>query len=370
MESLLQILISAGLAGGLAALLAVLLLLAERYLVVYGKCRIDINAGGRELDVDGGNDLLTSLRNSGIFLPSACGGRGTCAYCKLQITAGGGPVGPTEAPLLSEQEIGQDVRISCQCKVRNDLKIVIPDELLAVREYRGVVEEIRDLTHDIKELRIKLIDPETIEFLPGQYIQLEAPAYGKNSQPVFRAYSMSNAPSDAAHVETIVRLVPGGICTTWVFTLLKEGDEVSFTGPFGDFRLSDSDSEMVWIAGGSGMAPFWSILRYMQNNGIARKCTYFFGAVRQKDMFFMDQMQRMERELEWFRFVPALSGPEQPDAWDGEIGLITEVVARHVENNSDVEAYLCGSPGMIDASMEVLRDKGVPEGRIFYDKFA
>ncbi len=365
-----QILIAAGLVSLVSGLFAVLLLVAERYLVVYGTCKIDINSGDRELEVEGGDNLLMALKGGGIFLPSACGGRGTCAYCKLDILEGGGPVGPTESPLLSTEEIASGVRISCQCKVRNDLKVEIPEELLFVREYRGRVEWIRDLTHDMKELRIELIEPETIKFVAGQYVQIEAPAYRGSPAPVFRAYSMSNPPSDDRHVETIIRLVPGGTCTTWVFEILREGDEVSFTGPFGDFRLSDGDREMIWIAGGSGMAPFWSIARDMKDKGIARPCTYFFGAVRGKDMFFLDEMRQMEKELPSFRYLPALSGPEEGDDWAGETGLITEVVGRCVTNGAEKEAYLCGSPGMIDASIEALHAKGITDDHIYFDKFA
>jgi Na+-transporting NADH:ubiquinone oxidoreductase subunit F len=370
MSPVLTVLIAAGAASALMALLAALLVVAERFLVHYGTCTIDINEGKRKLEVEGGQPLLQALTQSGIFIPSACGGRGTCAFCKCRITSGGGPVSPTEAPLLSEEELAGDVRISCQVKVRNDMAIAIPEALFSVRAYRGAIERIRDLTGDIKEVRIGLIEPGEIEFTPGQYIQLEAPPYGDNPESVYRAYSVSSPPSDSHHLETIIRLVPGGICTTWVFTLLKEGDEVRFNGPHGEFGLSDTDAEMVWIAGGSGMAPFWSILRAMKERGIARPTTYYFGAVRQRDMFFLEAMRAMEEELDWFRFVPALSAPEEGEEWPGERGLITEVVDRHVTDGAGKEAYLCGSPGMIDAAIEVLKQKGITDERIFYDKFA
>lgn len=369
MSSLLAIIISAGLAGGLSSTLAALLLVAERYLVSYGACRIDINAGARELDVQGGTDLLMTLKNNSVFVPSACGGRGTCAFCKVKIFEGGGPVGPTESPLLTEEEIADNIRISCQCKVRNDLRLEIPESLLLVREYRGRVVAIRDLTYDMKELRIKLIEPETMEFVPGQYIQLEAPPYKGSRESVFRAYSVSSLPSDKSQLELIIRLVPGGICTTWVFNHLKEGDDVTFTGPFGDFRLTDSDREMVWVAGGSGMAPFWSMIRDMTERNIARKCTYFFGAAADKDMFFLEELNRLSKEHSWFTYVPALSQPEPDSAWGGQIGLITDALDKHVAAADGKEYYLCGSPGMIDAAMEILRAKGVPEEAIYYDKF-
>ena len=347
------------------AALAALLLVAERFLANYGPCRIDVNAGARKLDVRGGQTLLAALKNAGVFLPSACGGRGTCAYCKVKVSSGGGPVAPTETPLLTAGEVAADVRISCQLKVRGDMAVFVPEELLAVREYRGRVEKIRDLTHDVKELTIRLIEPGEIDFAAGQYVQLQV-----GGEPVWRAYSISSPPQVRDAIELIIRLVPGGICTTWVFTKLREGDEVRFTGPYGSFGLSDGGGGMVWIAGGSGMAPFWSMVRDMQRRGLRRRCTYFFGAVAARDLFLLRELKQLESQLDWLRFVPALSRPAEGDDWSGQVGLITEVVARHVPDAADVEAYLCGSPGMIDAAVTVLRRKGIGEGRVFFDKFA
>ena len=364
------VLVAAGVACVLSVVRSVLLIVAERYLVNYGTCVIDINEGDRAIEVTGGESLLASLRNEGIFIPSACGGRGTCAYCKLTVTSGGGPLLPTEEPLLTAEEIAEDVRISCQVKVRSDIRVTIPPELFAICEYRGLIERIRDLTHDIKELRIKLIEPETIEFVAGQYIQLQAPEYDGNPEPVYRAYSMSSKPSETGYVETIVRLVPGGICTTYVFEHLAEGDEILMNGPYGDFRLSDTDKEMVWIAGGSGMSPFWSMVRHMAEAGIERKVTYFFGAVKRRDIYFVEELRALEAELPWFTFIPALSAPDEEDNWEGEVGLITDVVGRNITGDPEqIEGYLCGSAGMIDASVNVLTSKGLAEEHIFYDKF-
>jgi len=364
------ILIASALVCAVSGALAALLVFAERFLVRYGRCLIDINRGHKRLTAQGGRTLLATLMEEGIFVPSACGGRGTCALCKLKVLQGGGPLAPTEVPLLKPDEIRDRVRISCQVKVRNDIAIEVPEELFSIRSYRGVVERILDLTHDIKELRIRLVEPESIRFTPGQYIQLVAPAYEGSPEPVYRAYSMSRPPSDDRAVETIIRLVPDGICTTWVFRHLKEGDEVEFNGPYGQFRLSTTPREMIWIAGGSGMAPFWSILRHMQEKNVRRKTMFFFGAVRRNDIFFLDEMRRKEKELEWFRFVPALSAPAEGGQWDGEHGLITEAVDRLAGDAADKEAYLCGSPGMIDAAIKVLKAKGMTDDRIFYDKFA
>lgn len=365
-----SVLIATAVACAVTTVLTVLLLVAEKFLVNYGICTIDINKGSRKLEVPGGESVLASLKSEGIFIPSACGGRGTCGYCKCRIVDGGGPLLPTETPLLTTDEKDSGVRIGCQVKVRNDLVIEIPEELFNIKEYQGRVERITDMTHDIKELRIRLEEPSTIEFHAGQYIQLESPPYPGQNESVYRAYSMSSRPDENDAIETIIRLVPGGICTTWVFNHLKEGDEVKFNGPYGEFRLSDTDREMAWIAGGSGMAPFWSMVRHMKENNIARKCTYFFGAVQKRDLFLVDELSQLADELDWFSFVPALSKPAEDDDWRGETGLITEVVARHIPDGSNMEAYLCGSPGMIDAAIKVLQEKNITDDRIFYDKFA
>jgi Na+-transporting NADH:ubiquinone oxidoreductase subunit F len=363
-STLVSVALVSSIAGGLAALLV----LAERFIARYGECTIRIN-DEKELTVEGGVSLLEALASRKIFIPSACGGRGTCGYCKVKVLEGGGPLGPTESPLLEDDEREAGVRISCQVKVRNDLAIDIPEELFAIREFRGVAHDIRDLTHDIKLVRIRLTEPAAIEFVPGQYVQLVAPEYPGNPEPVYRAYSVASPPSQADEIELIIRLVPDGICTTWVFQHLQPGDPVEFNGPYGEFRLSDSDREMVWIAGGSGMAPFWSILRHMAEHDIRRKTTYFFGALSKKDLFLVDELREFEKKLPGFRFVPALSQPEASNEWDGETGLITDVTDRHVEAGTDAEAYLCGSPGMIHAAIDVLRKKGIPDERIFYDEF-
>lgn len=365
------ILVAVGLVVSVSLISAVFLLIAERRLVNFGICSLDINDGERVLEVEGGDSLLSSLRSKNLFIPSACGGKGTCAYCKVKILEGGGPVAPTEEPLLEPSELQNSIRISCQCKVRNDMKIEIPQELLSVKEYKGRVKALTDLTHDIKLLRIELIEPSTIKFTPGQYVQLKAPPYGDSTESVYRAYSLASSPNEEKSIELIIRKVPQGICTTYVFDHLNEGDEVFFNGPYGEFKLSDEkDREMIWIAGGSGMAPFWSMIRYMDEEGLARKCTYFFGAHEKKDIFFLEELMALEKKHEWFKFVPALSSPEKQPDWEGESGLITEVVGKHMGEGKEKEGYLCGSPGMIDASVKVLGENGVADERVYFDKFA
>jgi Na+-transporting NADH:ubiquinone oxidoreductase subunit F len=355
--------------SGTGLVLSALLILAERKILNYGTCNITINDGDKEIAVRGGSPLLFNLSENQIFIPSACGGRGSCAYCKVKVTEGGGPVGPVEAPYLSAEEVAEHVRLSCQVKVRNDLSIVIPEELFLVKRFAGTVERKRPLTYDIVELRIKLEEPKTIDFVAGQYVQLESEAY-KGRDAVMRAYSMSSPPSDKEHVELIIRRVPNGILTTWVFDYLKEGQQVYLSGPYGQFCLTETEAPMVMIAGGSGMAPIWSIIQDMIEKGIKRPTTYFFGALTQKDLFFVDELKQVEKEHPWFTFVPALSNEPEDSDWKGERGLITDVVDKHYEELSSHEGYLCGSPGMIDACVTVLTEGKMPESCIFYDKFA
>lgn len=364
-----SIIIATGFITGTGLILAILLVLAERRILDYGECKISINNGEKELTVQGGSSLLALLAENNIFIPSACGGRGSCAYCKVRVLRGGGEIGPVEVPYLSDDERENHVRLSCQVKVRGDLQIEIPKELFSVRRFVGILEQKKPLTHDILELRIRLKEPEFIDFFAGQYIQLESAEY-KGRESVMRAYSIASVPSGNRSIELNIRLVPDGICTTWVFDYLKEGQTVYFSGPYGEFSLSDTDVPIICIAGGSGMAPIWSIIRDMKDRKIERETTYFFGARTQTDLFYLEELRRLERELPWFTFVPALSAEPEDSEWEGERGMITDVVARHFPDCSRYEAYLCGSPGMIDACVAVLTKAGMSADKIFYDKFA
>lgn len=364
-----EILVSMAVIGAIGAVLAVALELADRYIANYGQCRIDINDGARQLDVEGGGHLLGALVGEGIFVPSACGGRGSCGYCKVRIDAGGGPVLPTETSWVTPEEIKNDIRLSCQVKVRQDMKIHIPEELFLIKEFRGVVERITPLTYDIKEVRIRLIEPDTVVFKTGQYMQLTVPEYGDVDESVYRAYSLSCSEYDNRHVEFIVRLVPEGICTTWVHGFLKEGDEVMLNGPHGDFYLRESDAPIIMIAGGSGLAPMKGILQKMAADQNTRPTTFFFGGNTSRDLYHLALMADLEKKLPNYTFVPAIAQPDQDPDWKGESGLITEVVDRLARNVPQSQGYLCGSPGMIDACIKVLTNKGMSEQNIYYDKF-
>ncbi|HDQ14629.1 MAG TPA: 2Fe-2S iron-sulfur cluster binding domain-containing protein [Sediminispirochaeta sp.] len=363
-----SLLISVGAVSGISAFLALLMVIADATIGNYGEVKITIN-NDKELRVKGGKPLLGTLMEEEIFIPSACGGRGSCGLCKVKVIEGAGQYLPTELPWISEEEREQQVRLSCQIKVKNDMFIEIPEELFNVKEFDAKVAKIRDLTHDIKEVTLEVVDPPEIEMVAGQFVQLRIPEYELTDEPVYRAYSVASNPSDKKHVELEIRLVPNGIATTYVHNYLKEGDQVVFNGPYGDFYLRETEREIVCIAGGSGMAPIKSILLNMAERGIQRRVRYFFGARSKKDLFLVEEMRELEKQLPNFKFIPALSNPEPEDDWDGETGLITDVLDAHLESGENVEAYLCGSPGMIDACVKVLSENGVPEELIYYDKF-
>lgn len=349
--------------------LATLLVLAERYITNYGECEIRIN-NEEGILVRGGGSLLETLIQQKIFIPSACGGRGSCGYCKVKVPDGAGPLLPTEEPYLEDSEREEGVRLSCQVKIRNDVRIEIPEELLSVQEYECVCADIRELTYDIKQFRFELKTPDRMKFVPGHYVQVFSPVYEGSEEEVYRAYSVSSDPSDEGFIELIVRLVPNGICTTYMFEHLRVGDSVRINGPYGDFRLSDTDLPIVFVAGGSGMAPIKSMLHEMVNTGSTRTAAYYFGVNTPEDLFFVEEMKAFEAKLPSFKFVPVLAMPEGSEGWMGETGLVTEALDRSLNSAGSYEAYLCGSPGMIDATVEVLKGHGVPLEHIYYDKFS
>lgn len=353
----------------ISVVLSAIIIVAELLLNNYGNCKIDINNGDRVFEVKGGTSLLSTLSGQGIFIPSACGGKATCGLCKVQVLAGAGPLLPTEEPYLDDAERQAGYRLSCQVKVKQNLSIRIPDELFNIREFRTTIGRIDQLTHDIKGLRLELAEPETIRFKAGQYVQLYTQPYGKVKEKVFRAYSMASVPSDNRAVDLIVRQVPQGICTTYVHQELKVGDEVRISGPYGDFYLRGNSEELIFIAGGSGLAPIRSLILDILEKKLPHKMTFFFGAVTRRDLYYLDFFSDLAAKHEQFRFVPALSKPDPADNWQGEVGLITEVVSRSIDNGQNKEAYLCGSPGMINACLAVLHDKGLTDDRIFFDKF-
>jgi len=333
------------------------------------KIKIDIN-DSRTIFATPGISLLQALKEENIFVSSACGGRGICGLCRLRVLEGAPEkLTPQELAHLGGAEQQDNFRLACQIKIEQHLRVVIPVSFFNAREFRAKVFEIRDLTHDIKEVRLQLQSPHSISFKSGQYIQLRIPPYAGNKRIIYRSYSIASSPSENQMIELEVRRVPRGLGTTYIFEHLKQGDTVSFNGPHGVFFLQDNDKDIVMIAGGSGMAPIKSILCDMRDRKINRKTRYFFGARTPSDIFYSDLMFSLEAALPHFKFIPAVSNALPEEKWSGETGLIPAVVERRIEEGFQGEVYLCGSPAMIEACIKLLKQKKVSEDHIFYDKF-
>ena len=355
---------------GVSAVLTIIISIAERVLNNYGTCELDINAGARTLSVEGGSSLLSTLAREKIFIPSACGGKATCGLCKVGVLEGAGPLLPTEEPYISEEERKQHLRLSCQIKVKGNMKLTIPEELFNIKEFICDVESITDMTYDIKRLRLKLPQGEQIHFKAGQFMQLYSKPYGKVKEEVFRAYSISSKASEHDYLELLVRLVPGGIATGYVHQALKEGDKLQLSGPYGDFYLRGQEGEeLIMIAGGSGLAPIRSLVYDVIEKGLPNKMRFFFGANTMRDLYYMEEFAQIEQDHPQFKFIPCLAKPAPEDNWQGVTGFVTVALQEQVADAAGKEAYLCGSPGMLDACIKILKDKGFTDETIFYDKF-
>jgi len=363
-----NILLTVAVITGITGILALILTWADVRIADYGERKIVINKD-KELIVEGGNTLLSSLISNEIFIPSACGGKGTCGYCKCKVDHGAGPVLATELSYLSESDVNNNIRLSCQVKVKEDMHIHIPEELFNVKQFKGIIEIAKDITPTIKFLRIKITDGQEIDFKAGQYVQLLAPPYGDSTEDVFRAYSIASSTSEKSFIDLIIGYVEGGILTTYVHKHLSEGDKVTFNGPYGDFYLQESEGDAVLVAVGTGMAPIRSILYEMLHKKIDRNTIFFFGARTKDDLFMLDEMEMFEKELPRFKFIPCLSRPREEDHWKGHVGRVNDAIAQYLEEKNDSEAYLCGSAPMIDSAVSALTDKSISENKIFYDKF-
>ena len=356
--------------SGIGAVLALLLELADRFIADYGECNILINKE-KDLVVQGGSPLLFSLQDEGIFIPSACGGKGTCAYCKVKVVEGGGPVLPTETPYLSAEELDNNMRLSCQVKVRNDLAIEIPEELFLIKEFKVRVDCLEDLTPYIKGVTLAIVEAEEgITFKPGQYIQLEIPKYKLSSSSEFRAFSMASFPEEHQKIQLYVGLVEKGIVSTYVHDYLKEGDELIMRGPFGDFYYKESGRDILMIATGTGLAPIISILRHMRREKIQRKTTLFFGTRTEEDLYCVEELKKLEKELYEFTYVPTLSRVSDNSPWEGERGRVTSLIEKNIQKGINLDVYICGNAEMVESCLEVLKIKGIPEKYIYFDKFS
>ncbi len=353
--------------SGISLILGILLVLADKFLADYGECKLVIN-DEKEFTVRGGSTILSYLTERKIFIPSACGGKATCGLCKGRVVTDVGPLLPTERPFMKPEEVADNTRLLCQVKVKKDTSIVIPEEYFLVKEFKSVVEAITPLTHDTRMFRFKLKDPDEIKFKPGQFIQFRIPGAGEE-----RAYSIASSPNDKNIVELIVRLVPGGLCTSYMFNKLKVGDEIYLTGPYGDFFLrEETDCPIVCVAGGSGSAPIRSIIHYLQEKKSPRKVYSFYGGRGPQDIYFTEHYQQeVIKDLPGLNHIPAISdcAPEDLECWSGETGLITEVMERHLDDLTDWEAYMCGPPAMLHFSSLLLIKHGMDKERIYFDEF-
>lgn len=350
---------------GVLIIVTVLIILIDLVLGNNKVRAITVN-GQKQIPVSSDDTLLNILSQNQIFIPSACGGKATCGFCKCIVTEGGGDIKPTERPFIKQEDADKGVRLSCQVKVKDNMSIQIPDSMLTAKEYETIIDEVRQLTYDIKLIRFKLLKPNRMDFKPGQYAQLKVPGID-----VIRAYSIASDPAITDSIEMIVRYVPNGQATTYVFKALQKGDKAIITGPYGSFFLQEqSTRDIVCIAGGSGKAPIRSILARLKAMGMPRKVRYFFGAKAVRDLYYTEEMRQLEKEYPNFEYIPALSNPLDEDKWQGETGLITDVLDRMTGDLKEAEAYLCGSPGMIDACIKVLNKHEIQTKNVYYDKFA
>ena len=395
-------------------LLVVILLVAKRYLVASGNVTLTIN-GEKEVIAPAGSTLLNTLSSQNIFLPSACGGGGSCAQCKCQVIEGGGEILPTETVHFTRKEIKDNWRLGCQVKVKNDVKIKMDESILGVKKWECEVVSNNNVATFIKEFVVKLPEGEHLNFISGGYIQIDIPKYDlkftdfaieeqfrgdwdkfkmwdlacKNEEETMRAYSMANYPAEGDIVMLNVRIatppfdratggwmnVKPGIASSYIFNL-KPGDKVMVSGPFGEFHpLLNTKREMLYIGGGAGMAPLRShVLHLLNTLKISdRKITYWYGARSKKEIFYEEDFRKLEREFPNFTFNIALSEPQPEDNWTGMVGFIHQVIhdeylSKH-DAPEDVEYYMCGPGPMAKAVEKMLWDLGVPREMLMFDDF-
>jgi Na+-transporting NADH:ubiquinone oxidoreductase subunit F len=313
--------------------------------------------------------LLFGLMARKIFIPSACGGRASCGQCRVLITSGAPDHGEEERRVLSVEEIARGVHLACQTRGNRELRIRLPQGYLQARHYACRVRAIRDPAPGMREVALDLLEG-NMPFLAGQYIQFLIPGTERDEKPVYRAYSVSSPPSSSQRLTLLMALVPDGACTPYVFERLREGDSVHINGPFGGFHVHDGVRDLLFIAGGSGIAPVRAMLLDLAERRVNRQATFFFSARTASDLVYRAEMSDLERRMAGFRFIPVLSHPDAGEAWTGETGGLPAVLARLLPRLDNHEAYLCGSPGLIDASRGALKSRGLTDETIFFDKFS
>lgn len=394
-------------------MLVAVLLYAKKKLTPEGLVKLDINGGERVLETEPGSNILSTLSSNGVFLPSACGGGGTCGMCKCQVLEGGGEILPTETGFFSRREQHHFWRLGCQVKVKNDMKIKIPEAVLGIKKWECEVISNVNVATFIKEFKVRLPEGENLVFQSGGYIQIDVPKISidfrdfaieeeyrdewdkfkmwdlqmNNHEPTYRAYSMANHPAEGNMIMLNIRIatppwdsarggfarVNPGICSSYIFSL-KPGDKVMISGPYGEFHIKDTKREMIYIGGGAGMAPLRSHIFHLFNTEKTdRKVSYWYGARSKREVFYEDEFHQIEKEFPNFTFNLALSEPKPEDHWTGLTGFIHQVLfdqyLSKLEEPEEIEYYLCGPPMMNDAVLKLLYNLGVPDDMIAFDDF-
>ena len=408
---------------GIILILVILLLIAKKYLSPSGLVKLTIN-GDKTLEVEQGSSVLSTLSANGVYLSSACGGKGSCGQCKCQITEGGGEILDSEKPHFTRKQIKENYRLGCQAKVKGDLSIKVPESVLGVKEWECTVISNKNVASFIKEFKVALPPGEHMDFVPGSYAQIQIPKYDidydrdmdkgligdlyvptwekfgifslkqKNDTPTIRAYSMANYPDEGDIITLTVRIatppfkpkeqgpgfqdVPCGIASTYIFSL-KPGDKCIMSGPYGDFHpVFDSKREMIWIGGGAGMAPLRAQIMHMLKtlHTRDREMHYFYGARGIDEVFFLEDFLELEKEYPNFHFHLGLDRPDPKADAQGvkySAGFIANVLGdtylKQHEAPEDIEYYLCGPPMMAKTVLDLLHSLGVEDDMIRFDNF-
>jgi Na+-transporting NADH:ubiquinone oxidoreductase subunit F len=393
-------------------LLVAMLLYARFKLTPQGDVTLKVN--DKEFTVSPGSTVLNTLSGNDIFLPSACGGGGTCGMCKCQVIEGGGSILPTETGFFTRKEQQQLWRLGCQVKLREDMTIQIPEEVMGIKKWECEVVSNHNVATFIKEFVVRLPEGEKLNFKSGGYIQIDVPKLEvdfskevdvekeyrdewdkfamwdlnmKNPEETYRAYSMANHPAEGNIVMLNIRIatppwdvshgrfksVNPGICSSYIFSR-KPGDKVTVSGPYGEFFIKETKNEMIYVGGGAGMAPMRShIFHLFHTLKTERKVSYWYGARSKREVFYEDHFRSIEKEFPNFTFNIALSEPAEEDKWEGPVGFIHQVLydnyLRYHEEPEEIEYYMCGPPMMNSAVSNLLYDMGVPDEMIDFDDF-